>query len=707
MDLDDASLLAKSTAEFTHRHPPIQICTLCKLLFESETRLPTARTIPQQIFQTPEGYYFHRTTQELELSANEGCKFCTDVFKHHPLRNDWKFESKDWKVTLNISYDALENRLVICGWRASDLWLGAYWRKERMSVLVDWHLFTYSDNPAAQYITGRIPYVGVGSSRSYETARAWLNECIEHHDDCKMPDIVILPKRLVEVSPLGAIEGARLAQTEGLVGNYYALSYCWGKPQPFSTKSDIVEKYSESLPIDALPQSILDAMEVTRQLGVRFLWIDSLCIIQDDPADLANELGNMGRIYQNAQLTISAASAADCTKGFLSRRSGAAEDENPRSCSLNVDKHVFGNFVLSTHSNWDGHWSRHVLPINSRAWTLQETLLAQRLLIYGNESVVWKCQSPSANKPDWYRSAGFLDYSTSDIIGTRIPDADQGMGVPPVPYDDQNMVKRMMWGNTVCHYNRRDLSNKQDKLPAISAAAEFFSKFLGPEPGDYLAGLWRGTLVYDLLWYIEDDDLGSRDVSNHLVAPSWSWASVSGRISDSYVSLTAQGKFVSTVDIVSCSVNLSSIRTPFGEVRGGELVILGHLTHLLIGPGHDIYGRIENSRLYESDTRKAMEDTKITWDTVDDFKRLMMTNRLSLLPNGADPYVPASVVVLGYTLWEDDCESVWYKTARGLVLQTAPGGSGYYSRIGTFESRCQASRACWWEESKISTVNVI
>jgi hypothetical protein len=555
---------------------------------------------------------------------------------------------------------------------------------------------------AAELISGRISGVEIACSKSYDTVKNWLHGCIDNHEDCNMPNIVELPKRLVEVSSLGEAEWARLARTEGMTGNYYALSYCWGKPgQPFSTTSDTIEEYSKNLPIDNLPETILDALEVTRKLGLRYIWIDSLCIIQNNPADLATELGNMSKIYQNAQLTISAASAEDCTKGFLQRRLRYEDNESTRYYSSTLmNNGATGDFLLSEQSSWD----KEYLPINSRAWTLQETLLAQRLLIYSHETVVWKCQTPSANNTDWYSAAGFMNYTTSDIIGTRIAESDRGPPVPyqgPVPYDDQDMVKRMMWGKTLEHYSYRKLSNKNDRLPAISAAAEFFSEYLGPEPGDYLAGLWRNTLVYDLLWG-NDKESGIRD---HLNVPSWSWASISGGITDRYVPLTAQGDFQQIVEILSCEVRLQNKLVPFGEVQGGELVIFGNLSEVLIGPSEPRSKLTGKSQFFHKDTRKYLEGSEMKWDTINDYENAMAPNNTSSLGNAH--LVQAWALVLGRTLWEDDCDCSWYKTARGLVLRSASSGGGEFVRVGTFESRSGASESCWWEELERTTVHIV
>ena len=141
----------------------------------------------------------------------------------------------------------------------------------------------------------------VGSPEKLADAKGWMEECIAKHDKCHTDRLVALPTRLIEVSPLGAPKSARLGTTKGKTGSYIALSYCWGGNQPFKTTADRLHEYSENLPYEDLPKTILDAFQVTRSLGLQFIWIDSLCIIQDEKDDVAREMANMLQVYQNAQ----------------------------------------------------------------------------------------------------------------------------------------------------------------------------------------------------------------------------------------------------------------------------------------------------------------------------------------------------------------------------------------------------------------------
>ncbi|KAK3387394.1 heterokaryon incompatibility protein-domain-containing protein [Podospora didyma] len=193
----------------------------------------------------------------------------------------------------------------------------------------------------------------MGSLKSLEKARAWLSECNGQHGECPRADFVDLPTRLVQVSPPGSPSAARLRLTAGEKGRYATLSYCWGGIQPFQTVTGCLEQYLDELPCKCLPRTILDAFEVTRNLGLRYIWIDSLCIVQDDLRDKAAEIPMMLRRYEDCFVTISAGSAARCSEGFL-------------------------NMGLN--------------PINHRAWTLQESWASPRLLVFSGLAVIWKSE---------------------------------------------------------------------------------------------------------------------------------------------------------------------------------------------------------------------------------------------------------------------------------------------------------------------------
>ncbi|KAI9770876.1 MAG: hypothetical protein M1839_002996 [Geoglossum umbratile] len=314
-----------------------------------------------------------------------------------------------------------------------------------------------------------------------------------------------------------------------------------------------------SLPV--LPKSIQDAVVTTRRLGIRFLWIDSLCIVQDSPPDIEQELSQMREVYKNSLVTVSAASANGCDHGFLNVRSETnfgpdleippftlpflCPDGTPASITLKQ----LGEVKIAE-------------PINGRAWTLQESLLSPRTLIYSKIQLFWKC------KAAFHRDGGHLTWNTySSMTGMSKlrfgeigkPDADGQVGPPgskfkfPVPL--HSTLARQEWQEVVKDYSRRRLSVPDDKLLALSAVAAEYHLVMQTE---YLAGLWKEYLIFDLMWMRASTQSAIRPASPR--CPSWSWASLDGEIIFKDMGLR---EFISVVDIIRCSVSPVSALVPF------------------------------------------------------------------------------------------------------------------------------------------------
>jgi hypothetical protein len=138
---------------------------------------------------------------------------------------------------------------------------------------------------------------------------------------------------------------------------------------------------TENIPFDSLPETIKDAIKVTRALGIQFLWVDALCIIQEgEDEDKIREIGVMGRLYKNAAITIFAASARSVSEGFLQNRPTPTIISLPLACP-DGRQGIVQLTLEATHN--------FMYPLNTRGWTLQESLLSPRKLIYGEKEQLW------------------------------------------------------------------------------------------------------------------------------------------------------------------------------------------------------------------------------------------------------------------------------------------------------------------------------
>src|SRR5436190_9880944 len=143
----------------------------------------------------------------------------------------------------------------------------------------------------------------------------WLSYCRENHPKCSKGALQPLPTRVMDVKDDGSEPSLLL--TNGQLGQYIALSHCWGSSPLLSTTTANLMKHLVCIPMDELPRNFQDAVTVTRKLGFRYLWIDSLCIIQDSESDWLQESAHMGAVYANASCTIAASSAVSSRTGFL------------------------------------------------------------------------------------------------------------------------------------------------------------------------------------------------------------------------------------------------------------------------------------------------------------------------------------------------------------------------------------------------------
>lgn len=150
--------------------------------------------------------------------------------------------------------------------------------------------------------------VDVSSDRTFEEARHWLNECgSTHHGNATCPPLEehILPTRLIDVGDAMVSPSLHISD-KGQRGHYAALSYVWGGQQTYQTTIDTISEKVNGMPIAKLLKTIQDAIIVTRQLRIKYLWVDVFCIIQDSEEDKSQEIARMAETFKNSVFTISA-----------------------------------------------------------------------------------------------------------------------------------------------------------------------------------------------------------------------------------------------------------------------------------------------------------------------------------------------------------------------------------------------------------------
>lgn len=281
--------------------------------------------------------------------------------------------------------------------------------------------------------------------------------------------------------------------------------------------------------LSQLPETIKDAVKVTRSLGLVYLWVDALCIAQDDPEDCAIEIAKMSNIYKGATITISAARAKECSEGFLGDRdllkTYGRQFRLPYRHRSEYDV-VEGSVFLSEFVIGDTHQD----PIDERAWTMQEHELSLIIIRFGSKQTTWKC-------PTFLKSISIDGGSSHEIdegieISVLHPHLVTEMQSESATLGSEGEVRALSnWYHFISWYTDRKLSQPSDRLPACAALAETFAVTLVWR-SSYLAGIWKCNTYVGLLWFRR---IGPK--AQRIPGPSWSWALSDGNLFEARVKL--------------------------------------------------------------------------------------------------------------------------------------------------------------------------
>ncbi|KAH6623698.1 heterokaryon incompatibility protein-domain-containing protein [Chaetomium tenue] len=439
-------------------------------------------------------------------------------------------------------------------------------------------------------ITVEIGKKGGNVLHSVRRVEVWIDDS----GACRLPAPAIdltkaeeapeLPTRVIDVGSANPVRHPILVETQGRKDRYIALSHCWG-PNPSSiTKTErgaSMQARLQGIPIQELSTNFRHAVEVTRALGYQYLWIDSLCIVQDDPHDWAVESAKMAEVYTRAALTIAAANSASADEGFLKPRAQRRTVTLPFRGAPGV---ISGYFTVAEPSPEDANELRDHFrvdvdggPLAARGWTLQERLLARRTVFFGRDQLHWECRAARWSETTRMQPIQYLESSAPGLVALRHGLPMLGSVPNPTAQPDHDRRTRLLndWYRVLGEFTRRALTNKQDKLPALSGIAKVISQALNNTPTfntTYHAGLWAYDLPRALLWTTFAPDAGT---GSPLPGPSWSWISRSAAIHPASEEPTAvtslRGATPATWDVALAGSD------PYGRVQRGTLTLTGYL----------------------------------------------------------------------------------------------------------------------------------
>ena len=385
--------------------------------------------------------------------------------------------------------------------------------------------------------TGPSDTEGTASDRSMSVAKAWLQRCEGEHSSCRRLELGRLPKRVIDVGSVSSEPRIYLSDRERVP--YAALSYCWGHDRNIRLLSKNIDAYTQCLPLASLPPTIADAILVARRVNVKYLWVDSLCILQDSEADLKQEISEMGDIYANTWFTIAAKDSPSCTSGLFQKRnwptsaivlteirmpSGMMQREariNGRAINTRTS---CTNRLMALPRHYKSSDDDNKPVLETRGWTLQEELLSPRMLNCGKHELSWTCLEGSCTErvPEEERipTQHKWQYVLKRVLVTGLETHGKVNRV------DKGQIYNF-WLDAVEDFWRRKLSMSRDKLAALAGIQGAIGKVLEDIP---VAGIWGGQFFApSLLWRIENKQ--NDDLMGSFHSPSWSWASRSQSVS--------------------------------------------------------------------------------------------------------------------------------------------------------------------------------
>lgn len=479
------------------------------------------------------------------------------------------------------------------------------------------------------------------SQAAFDRAAKWLSHCLENDQACdlhKAGKSEFMPQHLIDIgSWSGSHEPFLFKPSQP--APYVCLSYCWGSDTNgiLTTTTNNIGSHYVSIPVSNMPRGIQDAVAVCRGMKISNLWVDSLCIPQDDPVAWLHDAKEMDQIYLHSLLTIAALEPASCKSPFLGRqRYGHPEwqrrlvtDVSPKEDEAPLEVFLRGTTNMED-SDPDERYS-----LDKRGWCLQESLLPNRRLSFNGDEMIWECLCRKVCECGhilWKPQASHLATSgvalkqpllKAKVIRSRPLPAIQELGAESLKYrpwepndvsEDYPSDPHRRWRQLVMDFSRRSVSREEDKLNAVSGLANMICKNIqhelqdhsssGPisDPHGYIAGLWKQELHFDLAWKVVHPSPGSpvegvvettntekkhlRTAGRDRVFPSWSWASVDQPVTYDFDKTLSAWKYspflTNCIKVESISYKRDLRDGEIATVCDGRAVLTGHMVDVVL-----------------------------------------------------------------------------------------------------------------------------
>ena len=406
--------------------------------------------------------------------------------------------------------------------------------------------FFTKDNPrtgtyASQYLT-RCVAEDSASEITLNTIKEWFRNCDVDHPECcsGSTDAVGFedwkpPTRLIQIGQTD--QDLKLVETKGRPVQYNALSHCWGNRLQIATTACNLAEHLEAIAFPSLPKTFQDAISITRKLGIEFLWIDSLCIVQDDEIEWSMESERMGSIYQHAYCTIAATAASSSSEGCFTVRQPTNAIRLP--CCPNEPQKGYMYLGPAFEERFTEIMDA---PLNKRAWVLQERILSRRTIHFAKRQTYRECahQFVAEDRTDLrfdddaQRKLGtflFLDLPSKfkkTVLPPVRPSGSTSRPQPQSQFHADSFLKALydLWTTLVEYYSQCGLTCASDKLPALSGLARVIKE---RRHLTYYAGHWMDDtkcFIHSLLWCAGGTQGLDRPTKSR--CSSWAWAALDG-----------------------------------------------------------------------------------------------------------------------------------------------------------------------------------
>ncbi|KAH7076257.1 heterokaryon incompatibility protein-domain-containing protein [Paraphoma chrysanthemicola] len=345
--------------------------------------------------------------------------------------------------------------------------------------------------------------------------KAWLLNC-DTHSECVSMEGDFVPARLICITDEADGYDTRVSSPTDQV-RYAALSYCWGSSeQPTTTKANLPARYT-GFQSSILPKTLQEAIFVTKSLGLKYIWIDSICIVQDDENEWSVQASKMASIYAAAYVVLAATSAKDSSDGFLHLREMPSRISSHDRWGHVVELEAMRNDSHDCYLNSDST----DFPLFKRGWCLQERLMARRVIHFLPHEALFVCSKERQCECDIIGKK-FTERTTSGARAFKILSSLAESEDPNKL--DQSKRFGGLWTDIVQEYSSMTLTNPKDVLPALSGIASSVAKL---NPGPYIEGLWARDIAYQLAWspnrYPSERQCAVPSLKDEPHRPTFSW----------------------------------------------------------------------------------------------------------------------------------------------------------------------------------------